>query len=435
MTTGQPLVSPSASSDSGLPGSDNNSNPSPVKLFNELLAQIRTWHYDPDIEIIKIILSFIVAYKFHEPDPLWIHIIGPSGSGKTSLGIALLDRLYPDHHPLGDLTSNTLLSGLVKGKEKGKRNSLLHRIGEFGLLYAPDFTNFLGKHPQEISAVAGQLRQVYDGHATKDTGAGDTRNEWFGRISMITAMTPSKESKWLAYNRDGERFEVLRWPKAPATNEMIEMIGSRSGNEDDLREEMRARARSLIDQVTIKASSAGLAARVGQLPSLIAKLRTQPFRPDGYHISHVMDEASPGRMIQQLFKVARGWASLMGRNEANEEDWKLAERLATDSIPETRKWILESMGWGGEIVTPQELLEMTPFYSWEGGLGYQVDDLVALGIMGKIGTGELYLTDSFLEMAWEAMPDWINRTQAEYSFEEKVERAKTNMDKKEFSKV
>jgi hypothetical protein len=117
---------------------------SPATLAAQrLIAQIhhladQYWE-EPDHEALNVVLAFIASYFLHERNPLWLHIVGESSSGKTELGMAPVALDYAEFHHLDDLTANTLLSGLTKGKDSGKRNSFLHRVGIFGLVYQEDF--------------------------------------------------------------------------------------------------------------------------------------------------------------------------------------------------------------------------------------------------------------------------------------------------------
>ncbi|MGB8481510.1 MAG: hypothetical protein WCE63_22120 [Acidobacteriaceae bacterium] len=49
------------------------------------------------------------------------------------------------------------------------------------------------------------------------------------------------------------------------------------------------------------------------------------------------------RFPQQIAQVARGWAALSGRREANEEDYSLIYRVAFDSIPPVRAKVFQAL--------------------------------------------------------------------------------------------
>jgi len=334
-------------------------------------------------------------------------------------------------------------------------NSFLHQIGDRGLIYAPDFTNFLSNDALTVGKIAGQLRQIYDGYTSKRAGSMDHVNEWSGSVAMITAFTPSKEHAWHSHNREGERFLTLRWHGAEAVGEAEEQqLGGlmKLSGKKERQTELRDMVRELVlqggeENVTDengepRATCHGLSSpstsniqdRSFRLARLVGKLRTLPVRSDGKNISHVAGEESPGRVFKQLIKVARGWASLMRSDEVAPEDWGLAERLAIDTIPEVRRWLLESLPWGrGSAVTSVDLLqEMTPFEGREA-VEWHLADLKALGVVGVNGAGEIVLKDKFVALAEAGCPGWVERLQEGY--EERVLEAQDRMEKKEFGIV
>ncbi len=398
--------------------------------WQQIQQQILTWHYRPDWTAIKIILAFEAAYQLGKESPLWLHVIGPSSSGKTSLGIAMLDQLFSDHHQLGEITPSTFLSGLTRGKQQGKMNSFLHQIGERGVIFAPDFTNFLSSDELTVSRVAGQLREIYDGKITKRAGSSGQELRWEGKVSVITAFTPSKENAWHRQNREGERFVILRWPGISVANEEDEhALGGLLKRVDikDRQAELRDLVRELLVGIDGWESREPLPLDVLSYPGvsniesisyrlarLVGKLRTLPIRSDGKNISHIAGEEGPGRVFKQLIQVAAGWAALMRKPEVEVEDWLLAERLAIDTIPETRRWLLEAFPWDGDRVTRAELLlKMTPFKSIEA-VNWHLEELIALDIVGRNGAGELWIKDDFKALARGGCPNWVESLSTEF---------------------
>jgi hypothetical protein len=437
---------------------------SPEIIWQEIQDQIRTWHFQPDIQAVQIILALLASYKISESDHLWLHLIGPSGSGKTALGISMVDKLYSDHHKLEEISVNTFLSGLTRGKQKGKMNSFLHQIGERGLIYAPDFTTFLSNDDHSIGRIAGQLRGIYDGSLSRRAGSMEQANEWLGNIAMITAFTPSVENKWHKHNREGERFLTLRWPKAEPRGESEEReMGRIMKSVEDKKEkqnELRGLVRRFIewgstgsvDNVEVpprdekggdtkppipvhtlsSPGTNGIEDCSYKLAKLVGKLRTLPVRSDGKNISHVAGEEGPGRCFKQLVKVARGWAGLLRRGEVLPEDWGLAERLAIDTIPETRRWVLEALPWQGGVTRAELVAEMTPFQNAEAA-EWHLADLQALGVVGINGAKEIWLMDRFVELAGEGCPGWVERLGD--GIEERFADGLERLERKEFSVV
>ena len=82
-----------------------------LKRFKE---GIKNWLYIDDEEVLDIVLSGMVAEKVGG-DPLWLFLIAPPGGSKTEL---LRSFTNPEFfHALSDMTSKTLISGLMVSEE------------------------------------------------------------------------------------------------------------------------------------------------------------------------------------------------------------------------------------------------------------------------------------------------------------------------------
>lgn len=78
-------------------------------------SEIRKWLYIGDGEILDIVLAGMIAEKVGG-DPLWLFLIAPPGGSKTEL---LRSFNNPDYfHHLSDMTSKTLITGLMVSEEK-----------------------------------------------------------------------------------------------------------------------------------------------------------------------------------------------------------------------------------------------------------------------------------------------------------------------------
>ncbi len=76
---------------------------------------IRKWLHIDDGEILDIVLACMIAEKVGG-DPLWLFLIAPPGGSKTEL---LRSFSNPDYfHHLSDMTSKTLITGLMVTEEK-----------------------------------------------------------------------------------------------------------------------------------------------------------------------------------------------------------------------------------------------------------------------------------------------------------------------------
>ena len=346
-----------------------------------------------------MVLAFLGAYRLCLMNPLWLHISGASSSGKTTIALQwLLEGLYRDHVAVDTLTPHTLLSGMQKGVNggNGKSNSLLHRIGSRGIVIFKDLTNLLSRHEDAIKAVAGMLRQVFDGHAKSEFGIGASV-EWKGNLSVITAMTPDAEAEWMKYQNQGERFLIIKWrsPKQKMGEISEVALKAMSDNGDDgsfheRMEAMRDRVRELMEfgELTVPEvpdREQMIAWGLPQMAKMITVLRTAPTREDGRWASYVTDLEQPGRVSRQLINAGKGLASIRRRLKVGEEEGRLIKRIGFDSIPLQRRWILEKMLYeryrnNREKVMEAEIYESTPFEKADD-FRRHIRDMKAIGVM------------------------------------------------------
>lgn len=157
--------------------------------YKELIKLYREHYYLPDEGIIPLICAVIISNKM-DGDAVWLMLVGAPSGGKseiinTTLGVNVLSK--PFVHQVSTLTSNAFLSGMVVN---GKETSLLRRIGLAGVIAMKDFTSILSLGQDTQTAVIGQMREIYDGHLTKETGTGK-KLEWGpnGKINLLGGVT------------------------------------------------------------------------------------------------------------------------------------------------------------------------------------------------------------------------------------------------------
>lgn len=164
-----------------------------------------------DERIVEMSIAAVVGNLLIDRDPLWIFIVAPSSGGKSSL-VAPIAAL-PQVHFIDDLTERSFLSGF---KMKGKEMSLLKMIGS-GILAFSDFTSILAKNPMSRNEILGQMRLVYDGIFTKQTGTG--KIEWRGKMGVIACCTPDIYLLLESVRSAGERF-IFYWLEQPSDDEI-----------------------------------------------------------------------------------------------------------------------------------------------------------------------------------------------------------------------
>lgn len=124
-----------------------------------------------DTGSIALVAAVLVGSMMKMP-PVWLYLIGPSSGGKS----ALIEAFSKVHFvtQVSDLTPNTFLSGM---SASSRETSLLKKLGLNFTIIMKDFTTILQKPEEAQGAIIAQMREIYDGHISKETGNGLTV-EW-----------------------------------------------------------------------------------------------------------------------------------------------------------------------------------------------------------------------------------------------------------------
>jgi len=175
----------------------------------DLKKQVREYFYMEDDTILDVALASIIANRLKiDNSPLWLVIIGASSGGKSQIlrPLAMTDEKFI--HKLDDLTENTFLSGAkIAG---GENASLLHRIGNQGILSISDLTVLMSKSPEARGTILSQFRMLFDGEMVKHSGNMKEPLRWQGFLGVIAGSTPSIYSTFEEVSDMGERFVYFR---------------------------------------------------------------------------------------------------------------------------------------------------------------------------------------------------------------------------------
>lgn len=189
-----------------------------------LKKKMREHIYMEDEDALDVVMAATISNIMQLGQPVWLVLIGAPSSGKTQY-ILPLEHSQPAGekiiHQVTDLTPNTFLSGSKVG---GGGHSLLHKIGDHGMMLFPDLTSLFSKDSQVLQEILGQLRHVYDGYLTKHTGNGDPL-EWKGSMGIIAASTASLYSHFEKISDMGERFMYYRLKPFNKDNALDKALG------------------------------------------------------------------------------------------------------------------------------------------------------------------------------------------------------------------
>jgi len=333
-------------------------------------------HHDkPDLQAARAVIASVCSHR-QKGAPVWPMIVAPPGSMKTHL-LDGLDGL-PQIHFIDQVTPKTFISGQIEDSTKRSKvpASLLHRIGDDGIIVYPDFSTVLGMKHDDKASVLADMRRIYDGHLSKEFGTGDNvaKRAWKGRITFVVAVTPAIDGFYSVFQTLGERFVMIRWPR---TDGMDAALAAMNQNTEQAKGELKAAVRAFFDQLPDinPELPPDIQRKIAALTEIAVRGRTHVPR-SGYNkdIVYVPEPESPTRLAQQLAQLAKGAALLEGQPTVSEADYALVRRVAFDCLPPARAKILKSLIQTGDL-KDAEMPAST--------LKYATEELEAHGLLSR----------------------------------------------------
>jgi DNA-binding MarR family transcriptional regulator len=304
--------------------------------FTDVEKAFNKWLLIADKGYIRVLAATVIANMI-EGDPFWLFIVAASGGTKTEPLRALsgIDGVYP----ISDLTEQTFISG----DRQNKKASLLLRLPERVVLVLKDFTTVLSMHPDKRGSILSQLREIYDGHYKKDFGTGETK-EWHGKLGFIAGVTSVIDKHHSVYQTLGERFLQYR-PVQPDRRKVAKRAMENNGKEEHMRQELGEVLAGYIGGLKMPEQlpevPEDVLDRIAGLAHLCATGRSGVVR-DNYHTREIVlipDAELPTRIAKQLRQFTTALMTMRG--EYDESDYLLLWKIATDSIPKTRRRVLD----------------------------------------------------------------------------------------------
>lgn len=350
--------------------------------FQELEAKVDAYMLMTDRGILRLLLAFVLARKL-PAEPPFLFIIGSSSGGKTKL-IQLFTKIK-GYTEMGDLTANTFLSGL---KRSDKETSLLHTLDANSFLVFKDWTTILSKYKEQMGALMGQLREIYDGSFNKRTGHGDNL-QWKGKVSLLAGVTTAMYVHQKDMADMGERMLYYHL-KQPNNLELGRwLMTHRKRDEKKLEAELQ-------DAIAAFELSRSIPSSPEELPDFddsteeelieIAYLATgarSPIERKQYdrneRITMAHDREQIGRFLKQLRVIAYGLCLLNDDGVLTPRDKSILYRIGLDSIPITRKWVLDALTENKQGGNLHQLADYLKYPS--ESVEKWVEDLVALGLV------------------------------------------------------
>lgn len=328
----------------------------PVITYDELMATMRRWLLVADPGAVKLLLAVVFANQL-PGDPVWLYLIAPSSGGKTELLNGL--GKVPTTYSLSQLTSNTLLSGY---KKKEKQASLLLELGTGKTLLFKDFTSLLDSNRDELKEIMGQLREVFDGKATKRTGTGDEIT-WEGKMGFVAGCTPILEQRMAIIGAMGERFLSYRMqqPDRKALREKMKLnIGKDKEMRAEIQEAMAGYLKGLVVPSSLPVIPEVVNSLIDGLTDFIAASRAVVIRgsDNKKEIEYIAQPEMAGRTYKQLCMVALAFL-IMNEGRWDDEDSEVLRNIAISSIHSIRYRIMRIlMQYIGQVKTSTVATEL-----------------------------------------------------------------------------
>lgn len=201
-------------------------------------------------------------------------------------------------------------------------------------------------HDKKASVLA-DMRRIYDGSLRKEFGTAAKLEDrsWKGRITFVVAVTGEIDRHYAIFQTLGERFVMVRWPRAGGVETALRAMNQDSTEaRNDLKEAVHALFRRLSEVEVEPKIPHHLQVSIAALTEIAVRGRTHvPRSGSGKDIIYVPEPESATRLAQQLAQLAKGSALLDGRDLVNELDYAMVRRVAFDCMPPVRRKILEAL--------------------------------------------------------------------------------------------
>lgn len=383
--------------------------------WRALARYLQQTYFKPDLDALQVAMSAVRAHFHRDDPPVWLFIQGPSGAGKTAIAIDVISTFGPQEdsgqfireplppkdspqqhphnfHKLDDFSEKTFISSFQV--QKGKTNksfSLLLSLGKSIVFICPDFTSFLDKDPHEQRAIMGRFRRMADGDTQKDAGNQAADQSWYGKVTLIAAVTGAIESRWSVANDLGNRMMTVLWHSAETPEEQKELAKKAAMAEKkkpEIRKEIRRLAREFVagaeSEASISSSQGDVIAALTLISMRTRRTVTRAMSKGG-EIIGVGEIEMPTRLALGMSQIAKAHAELFGRTVVAEEDMRIARRMGLDTIPSTRRKILEALNLIGQT-DYSEIREQTRFPITS--IHYHIQELAALDMVEMGGGGD-----------------------------------------------
>lgn len=331
-----------------------------------------------DKNIIKFLCAVAVANKIQALTPTWVFLVGASSGGKSTL-------LEPfrglESKFISDLSAKTLFSSMKSTQQDAAAITRFPQDG--GLVIFTDFTLILEKDELVAKEIMSQFRLIFDGGFEKLSGNNSDKS-WSGRFGLILGVTTAVYEKQQQYAAVGERMIYYNFDQPDRINATI-MALENLDKTDVMKAEIANAYAEYINGTPIPDKIAPIdkefTRHIIRLSEMATRARSSvsrnKFKRDN-PITQINALEMPMRFAKQILNVAQGLIALNQDGQLHEEDKIILYKAAIDSIPKSRKEVMETLTEFHQADIPGVATKM--------GLPYEtvkmvLEDLAALGVV------------------------------------------------------
>lgn len=322
--------------------------PKPVTPIERLAAKLQDYLCLPDPSTLYVLMGAVAANMIEGP-PVWLMLVGPPSCGKSVLLNSLLT--VPRMVEVCEIaTEAAFLSGTpARDRSTDATGGLLREVGDHGGLILNDFTSVLCKAPDKMALIMGVFRETFSGRWTRHIGGeGGRKINWTGKLALFAGCTGTIDHHHQLSAELGERWVYWRFPEKEhyySESVMAMNNGGRAGWEEEMRESIR----EFLEEVNLSFASPTpkRALELSELSSIhniasVAVRCRSGVRRDSY--SKEIIGAKEGELEVRLSGVLSQF--LIGMDHIGVPAamrWRLLGKIALDSMPKTRKLIVETV--------------------------------------------------------------------------------------------
>lgn len=297
-----------------------------------------------DIDMIDFPLGLAVTHML-PGDPVWGFLVAQSSSLKSEI-IRSFGEVENDYiHPSSKLTENAILSG---SHEETLADRLNGKIWIF-----KDLTTLLGMRHERLEVVAGNMREIYDGYITMDSGKLNNSVHVKVHTTMIAGVTPDViDGKSRLFKAEvGERVLHKRFEhfKDEDSDKLLEFLEQDEFKVNVKRKEISLKMSLLLEEIfkqkkkydecdyDIKIKNKDTQKLIMNLAKFLAKMRISvmwDFKQE--NIDDIGTPEGPARLYLQLKKLAAAFMIVKGKEEIDDIVLTSISKVVMDTMPRKR---------------------------------------------------------------------------------------------------